>query len=1247
MPRIDEEAKGRRKELVWLEVRQHNGIRQIEIAEKLNIENRTVYNYLRELEEEGKVIKEGVLWYSLPYHETRLRRFSLSPEEAMTLYLATRLLVKQQDKRNEPAESALYRLAEVLTSDANVGHEIRQAAQELAQRPSNPQYRSIFREIIRGYIYRRKVEIRYRTSKGAEFETTFATYLIEPSAIGFSTYIIGHSKSQYVDDIRSYKMERILSAVMKNEPYTVPSGFPGLDILRNAWSIISGEKTEPVILRFSPKVKERVLETQWHPSQKPEPDPENPGYLRWRVDVADTTDMKPWIRGWGADVEVLEPGELKKELKQTAKDLASLYHIVSNTQTPSHHLFWAKADRKKEEVHLLQYHLIDVGNAALTLWKSGLNENIKQEIKDWLGLNNEDAGRLIAFWAGLHDVGKASPAFQDHPYMPPKLRKRIQQELAASGFTIPQRSDGEKRARHEIISTSTLKENELLAKISMLPALLAEMIAQTLGGHHGTWPLTELLGPAQLKPEDRGNDQWQQARKALVQDLLDIFNPPAVQDFQPDVLKDNIMLTLISGIVSVADWLGSDEESFPHENDHLPLDVYARHSLHHARYALCRVQWENAPAMLLFDFEKTFGFTPTLAQQQVIAALEQISLPAIAIIEAPMGSGKTEKAMAVYARWAKITGTSGLYVAMPTTATSNQMHTRLTDFLSTLFGKDIKPLLVHSQALLRDLPAESDAVEEKEHEGNHANAQSWFLPRKKSLLAPFGVGTVDQALMSILQTKHFFVRLLGLSHKVVVFDEVHAYDAYMSELFERLLVWLRQINVSVIILSATLPDKTRQRLIHAYAGKGTIPAKNYPRLTYAASHGKVDTIELEPPEKKILQFEWIKRDEETIIQRLSDELHEGGCAVVICNTVTRAQNLFEILSNRDDICDEDHLFLFHARFPIVWREEIENAVLKKFGPGKDKSRPNPNRPTKAIVIATQVVEQSLDLDFDVMISDHAPIDLLLQRSGRLQRHSINQPHRKQPYRLLIAGPEKDGRLPKFERGDTFVYDEHVLLRSWIVLNQITNQQIILPTDLPTLIEKVYGDDEPTNDPELLAALATANDERLKKEIEAEDLAQERMVREPNFRRLLFQPNMQLEEDDERVHKAFRALTRNGDPGLRVICLHRSGDKLYLEVGNPNSVYDPVGKLSDTMIRELARHAINVRHPDPGVEQCLLTDLGDLQVKKILTRWKRIAALRYHRVAIFENGLCLLRDTDYIMSLRKENKLGLQIYKEAR
>ncbi len=326
MPRIDDTAKQQRLDRIYLLLtRNARGVTEAEIADEINIERRTVNNYLRELEFQGKAFKDGLYWFPLVLKESRLRPFDLSAEEAVTLYLGARLLSKQQDKRNEPAETALLKLASVLKADAGVGNEIEQAARELAQRPVQENYQPIFREVVRGYIYRKKVEIAYRPLNwNKSFQTIFSTYLLEPSPIGFTTYLIGHSS--IVNKWRAYKLERIESIRLTKEDYSVPPDFPGLDILRNAWSIVMGEETLRVILRFSDHVKARVLETRWHPSQEePKDDPECPGYLLWTVQVADTLDMIPWIRAWGADCEVLKPKELRETMMGEAKAMAEKY----------------------------------------------------------------------------------------------------------------------------------------------------------------------------------------------------------------------------------------------------------------------------------------------------------------------------------------------------------------------------------------------------------------------------------------------------------------------------------------------------------------------------------------------------------------------------------------------------------------------------------------------------------------------------------------------------------------------------------------------------------------------------------------------------------------------------------------------------------------------------------------------------------------------------------------------------------
>jgi len=923
--------------------------------------------------------------------------------------------------------------------------------------------------------------------------------------------------------------------------------------------------------------------------------------------------------------------------------MATMYEVANiQIDVEPFRLLWAKADRKTGNLHRLVYHLIDVGVMASTLWDEVINAPLKKQIADWLGQDVEQAGRAVAFIASTHDLGKASPAFQDHPNLPQEVRRRINRELEKSGLHLPKRSHDEKHARHEVISTWALDSEQLLLNVAGVPSELAVFIAQAIGGHHGAWPTSELLNSANLRSQDKGDVTWVAVRKILIETMVDLFKPPAFTSCDTNPTRQNAALTLISGIVSVADWLGSNEKVFRLDDGFVPLEQYAKRARANAHAALEQADWHTAPTPVEFDFANVFHFTPNRFQEEVIKEVVTAGLPGLAIIEAPMGTGKTEAALATYAAWAQRSDFTGLYIAMPTTATSNQMYARVVHFLSRQHHDTLNPMLIHSQALLQQKPEPTATVEEPDRQGDRASAEAWFLPRKKSLLAPFGVGTVDQAFMSILQTKHFFVRLLGLSHKVVIFDEVHAYDAYMSVLFEHLLRWLRTVGASVIILSATLSENSRSRLLAAW-GASPPTTLRYPRLTWVGAEDKPHTIELPILETKMLTYEWMPREPEVIVQMLRAELQHGGCAAVICNTVKHAQLVYRAVCDDEELkqCGPDNLILFHARFPFAWREEIEAHVLDKFGPNpQDKRQPNPHRPQKAVVIATQVIEQSLDLDFDLMITYLAPADLLLQRAGRLHRHSVNAATRRHPYCLVVALPEIVNGSPKFETSDVKVYEEFVLLRSWLALQARTDRTISIPEDVAKLIEQVYGDAViPDISSEMHAILVTAKANMDATECTDKYDAKRQLIGRPPDEFLLLGDNIGLEEDDPLVHKTFQALTRGDRPGISVVCLHRINERLCIEPYGEPIVYDPTVKPDHNLTRELSRHSVTIRRPD--VERCLLDPI-EPEVVAILEHWKEVAALRYHRVAIFENGLCKLFDSPY--TLRLTRTYGLEVLK---
>jgi CRISPR-associated endonuclease/helicase Cas3 len=326
------------KRIIALLKRHPLGLPASEIADILGIERRTTDNYLQVLEIHGHIYKDGKCWCPLPTERYSTSSLDLMPEEAMTLYLAMRLFVKQTDRRNGTAETLLLTLAKLLERHFRVGDHLEASAKVLTERPHQQGYEDIYRRMMQAYLYQRVVHLVYNPFKGKPFETDFHPFLFEPSSIGYSIYVLGYS--HIVGAWRTYKLERIERVRITSTEYTIPPEFNGLEVLRNAWSIYYGEETVRVVLRFHPEVVKRVLETQWHPSQQAWADDQKLGYHCLSFDIADTTDLKPWVRMWGAMVEVLEPQELRLEIEGHIHQLMETYGIRRSTSdAPDHSLF--------------------------------------------------------------------------------------------------------------------------------------------------------------------------------------------------------------------------------------------------------------------------------------------------------------------------------------------------------------------------------------------------------------------------------------------------------------------------------------------------------------------------------------------------------------------------------------------------------------------------------------------------------------------------------------------------------------------------------------------------------------------------------------------------------------------------------------------------------------------------------------------------------------------------------------------
>ncbi len=1219
------------------------GLKRAEIARRLGVNRSTVGRYIDELSgrHDSPVPiydDDGLIKIN---RDKYLNYIGLTVHEAMAVHLATRLMATRTDRHNPYAASALRKLGNALETFAPlISRHVLASANVMddAARRQDANYVRTLEVLTRAWSDRQRVRIWHRyEDNGNVYKYDFAPYFIEPYAIGQTTHVIGHRRPP--DAIRTFKLERIERIELLNESYTIPADFDPQARLADAWGIwYTDAAPVEVQLKFHRNVARRVKETQWHRSEDLTELPD--GSLIWRAKIAEPKEMLPWIRGWGADCEVIEPERLREALKKTTINLGNLYQTITTMTKLHYHLPYAKTNPdNKDEIHLLLYHLIDVGQVALLMWHEVLTDSIRRRLANMLNLEQDEAGQFIAFLAALHDIGKAFPGYQKK-YGPDWLLK----EMNEAGFQLYS-SSGEKAFDktfpHGTVSTWALIT--LLPEQLKLDRNFANKIAIAIGGHHGSWP-----APGATDRLETESEKWDALRRDLFWEVQAVFRPPSAAAPPANKNDMNIFLTIFSGLVSVADWLGSrNKECFGFVEQAMPTRQYVLRSLEKARESLADLGWFGwRPTGQTHLFGEVFAYlnfeAPHSVQAKVIESAQNLPAPSLLILEAPTGIGKTETALYLADSWLQQNAGRGLYVAMPTQATSNQMYGRIGDFLDHRYpDTKINYHLVHGQAAWQDKfkkRIELQTVGDDKDRTTAVQAESWFTPRKRTLLAPFGVGTVDQTFMSILQTRHFFVRLFGLSHKVIIFDEVHAYDTFMSTLFERLLTWLNAIGASVIILSATLPAETRRRLVEAYSGKTLTQSGEYPSLTIGAPNSEPTLIELPKPDNVIVQLDWdVGREPDDILGYLQEKLANGGCAAVICNTVRRAQDIYRALDGARQAGAlnilKDDLLLFHARFPPVWRKDIEQKVLAKFGK-PDKDNPTP-RPHKAIVVATQVIEQSLDLDFDLMLTDLAPVDLIIQRAGRLHRHQRSAEERHNlPRRLVIIPPEMgDDAIPQFKRKRD-VYEPYVLLRSFYAL-KAQGDVVTFPSATTPLIEQVYGDIsllQGVSDTEL-EAIKAAEKEMKKREGEARQKAKGQLILAPGKSRLLKQSIAGLDEDNPEIHKTFRAQTRDIDTGISLICLHQKDGRTFIYTESGELEINMEEEAPFQQLKYLQQNTITVQHK---------TLFYHFLNQELPPAWQKQAALRHYRTVIFEEGQ-YTKISKYTLKLNRT--FGLEIIKQ--
>lgn len=705
--------------------------------------------------------------------------------------------------------------------------------------------------------------------------------------------------------------------------------------------------------------------------------------------------------------------------------------------------FWAKTTSDGHPGISVYEHMLNVGCVAQCI--AAISPKLLERFKL--------QASLVGALAALHDLGKISPGFQ----------RKCQNWLEANGLVEIDRNSWQ----HIALESSHAKVTHEAVQGLLPQELLAapktgRMIAALLGAHHGRLQDTPSR-PLRLDgaTERRSGIDWEQERTAAGARVIEHFQ---VKGAALELDTNAPSLWWLAGLTTVADWIGSDERHFSPEGG---LDDTLRSA--HAQEAIETIGFGVPVIRPGLGFAELFGF-PEGAQpnDMQVRARDLIQGPGVYVIEAPMGMGKTEAALWVGYELLAAGKARGVYFALPTQATSNRIHLRMSEFVNRIAPGSGKSRLIHGNSWLMPdavtlVPASSEG-----RRGEDARVGAdWFASAKRALLAPFGVGTVDQALLGVVAAKHFFVRHFALAGKVVILDEVHSYDLYTGTLIDRLVEVLKGLGCTVIILSATLTSKRRGQMVPLPSDAETDPVERpYPMISGDPEGLDPTLAAAQAPAQKRVRV--IFQDADAALEKAVELAAQGGVVLWICNTVGGSQAQFDKIRLLAE--GRFKVGLLHSRFPFWRREALEEEWMTRLGKTGETR-------CGCILVSTQIVEQSVDLDADLLVTDLAPTDMLLQRMGRLWRH--DRPARTGvPEMVILEEAETlDGfrqlnpkAIVKALGSKAFVYSPYVLLRTLEVWKAAA--EVSIPGEIRARIEATYEERGIGDLPESWGALDT-------------------------------------------------------------------------------------------------------------------------------------------------------------------------------
>lgn len=884
------------------------------------------------------------------------------------------------------------------------------------------------------------------------------------------------------------------------------------------------------------------------------------------------------------------------EDERSMVELMRSMHLADEVIARVSRLWGKSAARNGGRTHVLLGHLLDTAAVAGLMWDRYLSPSLRRRLHEI----SEGRGRTWLMWVcGIHDCGKACPAFQavDAVEAAPVLAAGL------SWGRLP--TDKKRRWRHDVAGAAMLLPR---MRSEWGDADAAAWVWPLVAGHHGAYPSVGSLRPGHPEVQGRGVG-WAETQRALVDVFTCAVGFEDLAAARPSGTLSKAEQLALSGLIVMADWIASDSTHFPGLSD--VRDVSPAGAGRRAEEAWRRLGlrggWRDLPLPRSPQSPLTdrLGVTPRASQKELVERAWSLPVPGLLVAEAPMGEGKTKAALAAAEVLAARFGLDGVFVAMPTQATSDPMYEQVLEWVRS-FDPELESQVALLHGKRRFHPrwreiweptagvGEQDgvvadpwdvygAIDEDDEFGlpsvqdslagaglresgaelrEFSGPPQWFLGAKRGLLTAFAVGTVDHLLYAGTRTRHVMLRFAGLVGKVVIVDEVHAADVYMRQFLLEALRWLGQARVPVVLLSATLPPAQRQAFVDAYLagalGSADVVQEvpepvGYPCVSAAfvvggkpvaeSSRRSVPSWRASEP----VHVGWlpdIERGGAVVAEAARDAVADGGVVLVVVNLVDRAQAIHQALREEGF---EGELHLLHGRLCAAHRAERTERCLRLLGPGAGDERPE-----RMVVIATQLAEQSFDVDADLLITDLAPVDLLLQRIGRLHRHGgTRRPAEHEVPRVLVTGVAggAHGR-PLFLPASRKIYGEWLLLRAAALVAEAAGPFPEdgeesdggeaggcwnIPKDVPALVARGYAAAEVC--PEGWGESA-AREAWLAKEVQREKNAEEFLLTRPREWATTTLEGLHYAGSRAHGEEELDAVVRDGERSLEVVIVRR-------------------------------------------------------------------------------------------------------------